>query len=200
MLENGVSDFEPKSLTTHSVPNAQQSRNAARSLSRAITGAQVSNLGMENVPASSTNKKLGKSEAHLGEREKKKQLFWPKRTAWLLLLWLKFQGASGNHFCLCCNPCMLRCLDIAAGTFLWVVAKSYCQDDLANTVLFPLRHCRRLCCFLRVYSPGWVNVWKPVSDRTFSLLSPALCSSWSPADRCSNRSMSSEILGIDWWW
>lgn len=68
MLENGVSDFEPKSLTTHSVPNAQQSRNAAKSLSRATTGAQVSNLGMENVPSSSTNKKLGKSKAHLGEK------------------------------------------------------------------------------------------------------------------------------------
>lgn len=72
MLENGVSDFEPKSLTTHSVPNAQQSRNAAKSLSRATTGAQVSNLGMENVPSSSTNKKLGKSKAHLGEKKKKK--------------------------------------------------------------------------------------------------------------------------------
>ncbi|XP_057648791.1 spermatogenesis-associated serine-rich protein 2 isoform X1 [Chionomys nivalis] len=59
VLENGVSDFEPKSLTTRSVLNAQQSRNAAKSLSRAITGAQVSNLGMENVPSSSTNKKLG---------------------------------------------------------------------------------------------------------------------------------------------
>ncbi|KAH0510643.1 Spermatogenesis-associated serine-rich protein 2 [Microtus ochrogaster] len=59
VLENGVSDFEPKSLTTHSVPNAQQSRNAAKSLSRATTGAQVSNLGMEKVPSSSTNKKLG---------------------------------------------------------------------------------------------------------------------------------------------
>ncbi|CAH6791449.1 Spats2 [Phodopus roborovskii] len=59
VLENGVSDFEPKSLTTHSIPNAQQSRNAAKSLSRATTGAQVSNLGMENVPLSSTNKRLG---------------------------------------------------------------------------------------------------------------------------------------------
>lgn len=54
VLENGVSDFEPKSLTMHSVTNAQQSRNAAKSLSRAATGAQV-----ENVPSSSTNKKLG---------------------------------------------------------------------------------------------------------------------------------------------
>ncbi|MEJ1271253.1 spermatogenesis associated serine-rich 2 [Cricetulus griseus] len=59
VLENGVSDFEPKSLTTHSIPNAQQSRNAAKSLSRATTGAQVSNLGMENAPLSSTNKRLG---------------------------------------------------------------------------------------------------------------------------------------------
>lgn len=59
VLENGVSDFESKSLTTHSTSNAQQSRNAAKSLSRATTGAQVSNLGMENVPLSSTNKKLG---------------------------------------------------------------------------------------------------------------------------------------------
>lgn len=59
VLENGVSDFEPKSLTTHSISNVQQSRNAAKSLSRATTGAQVSNLGMENVPLSSTNKKLG---------------------------------------------------------------------------------------------------------------------------------------------
>ncbi|XP_028644149.1 spermatogenesis-associated serine-rich protein 2 [Grammomys surdaster] len=59
VLENGVSDFEPKSLTAHSVSNVQQSRNAAKSVSRATTGAQVSNLGMENVPLSSTNKKLG---------------------------------------------------------------------------------------------------------------------------------------------
>ncbi|KAL1767677.1 spermatogenesis-associated serine-rich protein 2 [Sigmodon hispidus] len=59
VLENGVSDFEPKSLTTNSIPNAQQSRNAAKSLSKATTGAQASNLGMENVPLSSTNKKLG---------------------------------------------------------------------------------------------------------------------------------------------
>ncbi|XP_034373266.1 spermatogenesis-associated serine-rich protein 2 [Arvicanthis niloticus] len=59
VLENGVSDFEPQSLTAYSVSNVQQSRNTARSLSRATTGAQVSNLGMENVPLSSTNKKLG---------------------------------------------------------------------------------------------------------------------------------------------
>lgn len=59
VLENGVSDFEPKSLTVHSISNVQQSRNSAKSLSRATTGAQVSNLGMENVPLSSTNKKLG---------------------------------------------------------------------------------------------------------------------------------------------
>lgn len=69
VLENGVSDFEPKSLTTHSIPNAQQSRNAAKSLSRATTGAQVSNLGMENAPLSSTNKRLGKSKALLGEEK-----------------------------------------------------------------------------------------------------------------------------------
>lgn len=69
MLENGVSDFEPKSLTAHSISNVQQSRNSAKSLSRATTGAQVSNLGMENVPLSSTNKKLGKSKAHLGEKK-----------------------------------------------------------------------------------------------------------------------------------
>ncbi|XP_031211060.1 spermatogenesis-associated serine-rich protein 2 [Mastomys coucha] len=59
VLENGVSDFQPKSLTAHSISNVQQSRNAAKSLSRTTTGAQVSNLGMENVPLSSTNKKLG---------------------------------------------------------------------------------------------------------------------------------------------
>uniref|UniRef100_A0A8C6QNE3 Spermatogenesis associated, serine-rich 2 n=1 Tax=Nannospalax galili TaxID=1026970 RepID=A0A8C6QNE3_NANGA len=59
VLENGMSDLEPKSLTTYSIHNIQQSRNATRSLSRATTGPQVSNLGMENVPLSSTNKKLG---------------------------------------------------------------------------------------------------------------------------------------------
>lgn len=59
VLENGVSDFEPKSLTAHTIPNAQQSRNAAKSHSRTTTGAQVSSLGVENVPLSSTNKKLG---------------------------------------------------------------------------------------------------------------------------------------------
>lgn len=59
MLENGVSDFEPKSLTAHSISNVQQSRNSTKSLSRVTSGAQVSNLGMENVPLSSTNKKLG---------------------------------------------------------------------------------------------------------------------------------------------
>ncbi|XP_021072540.1 spermatogenesis-associated serine-rich protein 2 [Mus pahari] len=59
VLENGVSDFEPKSLTAHSISNVQQSRNTAKSLSRTTPGAQVSNLGMENVPLSSTNKKLG---------------------------------------------------------------------------------------------------------------------------------------------
>lgn len=59
VLENGVSDFENKSLTAHTIPNAQQSRNAAKSHSRTTTGAQVSSLGVENVPLSSTNKKLG---------------------------------------------------------------------------------------------------------------------------------------------
>ncbi|KAM9673194.1 spermatogenesis-associated serine-rich protein 2 isoform 1-T5 [Trichechus inunguis] len=58
-LENGISDFEPKSLAMHSTQNSQQSRNAAKSLSRPTTGAQFSNLGMEDVPLSSTNKKLG---------------------------------------------------------------------------------------------------------------------------------------------
>ncbi|KAM9229264.1 spermatogenesis-associated serine-rich protein 2 isoform 3-T8 [Dugong dugon] len=58
-LENGISDFEPKSLAMHSTQNSQQqSRNAAKSLSRPTTGAQFSNLGMEDVPLSSTNKKL----------------------------------------------------------------------------------------------------------------------------------------------
>lgn len=55
MLENGVSDFESKSLAMHSTQNSQQNRNAAKSLSRP----QFSNLGMEDVPRSSTNKKLG---------------------------------------------------------------------------------------------------------------------------------------------
>ncbi|XP_008580968.1 PREDICTED: spermatogenesis-associated serine-rich protein 2 isoform X1 [Galeopterus variegatus] len=59
MLENGVADFESKSLTMHYVKNSQQSRNAAKSLSRPTTGPQFSNLGMEDVPFSSTNKKLG---------------------------------------------------------------------------------------------------------------------------------------------
>lgn len=59
VLENGVSDLEPKSLATPSVHNVQPSRNAARSLSKATTGPQISNLGMENIPLSSTNKKLG---------------------------------------------------------------------------------------------------------------------------------------------
>ncbi|XP_036155964.1 spermatogenesis-associated serine-rich protein 2 isoform X3 [Myotis myotis] len=55
MLENGVFDFESKSLTTHPTQNSQQNRNASKSLSRP----QFSNLGMEDVPLSSTNKKLG---------------------------------------------------------------------------------------------------------------------------------------------
>ncbi|XP_077932082.1 spermatogenesis-associated serine-rich protein 2 isoform X3 [Halichoerus grypus] len=59
MLENGISDFEPKSLTTQSTQNSQQNRNAAKTLSRPTTAPQFSNLGMEDVPLSSTNKKLG---------------------------------------------------------------------------------------------------------------------------------------------
>ncbi|XP_066865361.1 spermatogenesis-associated serine-rich protein 2 isoform X2 [Kogia breviceps] len=59
MLENGVSDFESRSLTVHSAQNSQQNRNAAKSLSRPTIGSQLSNLGMEDVPLSSTNKKLG---------------------------------------------------------------------------------------------------------------------------------------------
>ncbi|XP_031318490.1 spermatogenesis-associated serine-rich protein 2 [Camelus dromedarius] len=59
MLENGVSDFESKSSTMHSTQNSQQNRNAAKSLSRFTTGPQFSNLGKEDVPLSSTNKKLG---------------------------------------------------------------------------------------------------------------------------------------------
>ncbi|XP_019790040.1 spermatogenesis-associated serine-rich protein 2 [Tursiops truncatus] len=59
MLENGVSDFESRPLTVHSAQNSQQNRNAAKSLSRPAIGPQLSNLGMEGVPLSSTNKKLG---------------------------------------------------------------------------------------------------------------------------------------------
>ncbi|XP_045410954.1 spermatogenesis-associated serine-rich protein 2 isoform X1 [Lemur catta] len=59
MLENGVSDFGAKSWTMHSIQNSQQSRNAAKSLSRPTAAPQFSNLGMEDVPFSSTNKKLG---------------------------------------------------------------------------------------------------------------------------------------------
>eukprot|EP00069_Balaena_mysticetus_P008233 bmy_05778T0 len=59
MLENGVSDFESRPLTVHSAQNSQQNRNAAKSLSRPTVGPQLSNLGMEDVPLSSTNKKLG---------------------------------------------------------------------------------------------------------------------------------------------
>ncbi|XP_012588088.1 PREDICTED: spermatogenesis-associated serine-rich protein 2 isoform X2 [Condylura cristata] len=57
MLENGVSDYESKSL--HSTQNSQQNRNTGKSFSRPTTGSQFSNLGMEDVPLSSTNKKLG---------------------------------------------------------------------------------------------------------------------------------------------
>ena len=59
MLENGVSDFESRSLTMHSTQNSQQNKNAAKSLSRPTVGPQLSNLGMEDVPLSFTNKKLG---------------------------------------------------------------------------------------------------------------------------------------------
>lgn len=59
MLENGVSDFESRSLTMHSTQNSQQNKNAAKSLSRTTVGPQLSNLSMEDVPLSSTNKKLG---------------------------------------------------------------------------------------------------------------------------------------------
>lgn len=58
VLENGVSDFEPKSLTC-SVQNVQHSRNAAKSLSRSTAGPHFSNLGIEEVPLSSSSKKLG---------------------------------------------------------------------------------------------------------------------------------------------
>uniref|UniRef100_U3CTE8 Spermatogenesis-associated serine-rich protein 2 n=1 Tax=Callithrix jacchus TaxID=9483 RepID=U3CTE8_CALJA len=57
VLQNGVSDFETKSLTMHSIQNSQQPRNAAKSLSRLPTETQFSNIGMEDVPLS-TNKKL----------------------------------------------------------------------------------------------------------------------------------------------
>uniref|UniRef100_A0A8C3YMV6 Spermatosis associated serine rich 2 n=1 Tax=Catagonus wagneri TaxID=51154 RepID=A0A8C3YMV6_9CETA len=57
MLENGVSDFASKSM--HSTQNSQQNRNTAKSLSRSTIGPQFPNLGLEDVPLSSTNKKLG---------------------------------------------------------------------------------------------------------------------------------------------
>ncbi|XP_032150225.1 spermatogenesis-associated serine-rich protein 2 isoform X1 [Sapajus apella] len=57
MLQNGVSDFETKSLTMHSIQNSQQPRNAAKSLSRLTTETQFSNMGLEDVPLS-TNRKL----------------------------------------------------------------------------------------------------------------------------------------------
>ncbi|KAK2102205.1 spermatogenesis-associated serine-rich protein 2 [Saguinus oedipus] len=57
VLQNGVSDFETKSLTMHSIQNSQQPRNAAKSLSRLTTETQFSNIGMEDVPLS-TNRKL----------------------------------------------------------------------------------------------------------------------------------------------
>ncbi|XP_006168266.1 spermatogenesis-associated serine-rich protein 2 [Tupaia chinensis] len=58
MLENGVSDFECKSVTVHSAQNSQHSRNGAKPSSRSA-GPQFSSLGMEDVQLSSTNKKLG---------------------------------------------------------------------------------------------------------------------------------------------
>ncbi|XP_058529495.1 spermatogenesis-associated serine-rich protein 2 isoform X2 [Ochotona princeps] len=59
MLQNGVSDFECKSLTTHSTQGSQHIRNAARGPSRSTSGPQFSNLGVEDAPVSSSNKKLG---------------------------------------------------------------------------------------------------------------------------------------------
>ncbi|XP_044535251.1 spermatogenesis-associated serine-rich protein 2 isoform X1 [Gracilinanus agilis] len=68
MLENGVSDFESKSLIMNATQTSQQSlkhesRNPTKSLSRPIPGTQFSSLGslstIEDVPLSSTNKKLG---------------------------------------------------------------------------------------------------------------------------------------------
>ncbi|XP_012874277.1 PREDICTED: spermatogenesis-associated serine-rich protein 2 isoform X2 [Dipodomys ordii] len=59
VLENGVSDFESKSLMMRSIRNAQKSRNAAKFPQTSTTGSQFSNLGMEDVPLSSTNKRLG---------------------------------------------------------------------------------------------------------------------------------------------
>lgn len=54
ILENGISNFEAKSLTVHSTQNSQQNRNMGKCLIRP----QFSHLGMEDVPLS-TNKKLG---------------------------------------------------------------------------------------------------------------------------------------------
>uniref|UniRef100_A0A8D2HE65 Spermatosis associated serine rich 2 n=1 Tax=Urocitellus parryii TaxID=9999 RepID=A0A8D2HE65_UROPR len=59
VLENGVSDFELRSSAVYPIQNAQHSKNATKSLSRSTTGPQFSSLGMEDVPLSSTNKKLG---------------------------------------------------------------------------------------------------------------------------------------------
>ncbi|XP_051817941.1 spermatogenesis-associated serine-rich protein 2 [Antechinus flavipes] len=68
MLENGVSDFESKSLIMNATQTSQQSvkhesRNPTKSLSRPIPSTQFSGLGslstIEDVPLSSTNKKLG---------------------------------------------------------------------------------------------------------------------------------------------
>ncbi|ELV10868.1 Spermatogenesis-associated serine-rich protein 2 [Tupaia chinensis] len=70
MLENGVSDFECKSVTVHSAQNSQHSRNGAKPSSRSA-GPQFSSLGMEDVQLSSTNKKL--VEILLG-RQKKAEL------------------------------------------------------------------------------------------------------------------------------
>lgn len=59
MLENGVSDSEYKPLTLHPTQSSQQAKSAARGASRSTSGSQVSALGMEDVPVSSTSKKLG---------------------------------------------------------------------------------------------------------------------------------------------
>lgn len=59
MLENGVSDSECKPLILHPTQSSQQAKNAARGASRSTSGPQVSALGMEDVPVSSTSKKLG---------------------------------------------------------------------------------------------------------------------------------------------
>ncbi|XP_020821787.1 spermatogenesis-associated serine-rich protein 2 isoform X2 [Phascolarctos cinereus] len=69
VLENGVSDFESKSLSVNATQTSSQqslkheTRNSTKSLSRPTPGTQFSNLGsfstIEDLPLSSTNKKLG---------------------------------------------------------------------------------------------------------------------------------------------